>query len=177
MRSDFLALTGTDRPTEASPAFLHEKETLSQWMAYRPTMSMILENSSAGDRKARRRMGMLKNRSSTLICVPCLPAVDLGSAGAPGFCGTMWPSRYLACHATAESFVLVVTDRCAIWLMLASASPRNPYVAISLRSSKEDSLLVVCLSQRMARSSFYRQHLVGNTGVEERKRKDKTAIQ
>jgi len=51
--------------------------------------------------------------------------------------------------------VLVVTVRWAIWLMLARASPRKPYVAIEVRSSNFWSLDVVKRSQRMGRSSFY----------------------
>ena len=38
--------------------------------------------------------------------------------------------------------------------MLASASPRNPYVPIEVRSSKAFSLEVVNLSQRIDKSSF-----------------------
>src|SRR5690242_15392610 len=41
-----------------------------------------------------------------------------------------------------------------MWLMLASASPRNPYVAMVWRSSYFCSLDVVKRSHRMGRSSF-----------------------
>ena len=41
-----------------------------------------------------------------------------------------------------------------MWLMLARASPRKPYVAIEVRSSNFCSLDVVKRSQRMGRSSF-----------------------
>lgn len=43
-----------------------------------------------------------------------------------------------------------------MWLMLARASPRNPYVAIEERSSNFCSLDVVKRSHRMGRSSFCR---------------------
>ncbi len=42
-----------------------------------------------------------------------------------------------------------------MWLMLASASPRKPYVAMELRSSNDCSLDVVKRSHRIGRSSFY----------------------
>lgn len=48
---------------------------------------------------------------------------------------------------------MVVTVRCATKEMEASASPRKPSVPIDSRSSKSRSLLVVCRSHRMARSS------------------------
>jgi hypothetical protein len=41
-------------------------------------------------------------------------------------------------------------------LILANASPRNPYVPIDAKSSKAFSLDVVNLLQRIARSSHYR---------------------
>lgn len=59
--------------------------------------------------------------------------------------------RYL--QAQFESFVLVVTVRWAIMLMLASASPRNPYVPIDSRSSNAFSFEVVNRSHRIGRSS------------------------
>lgn len=42
-----------------------------------------------------------------------------------------------------------------MWLILAKASPRKPYVAIEARSSKVLIFEVVCRSHRIARSSFY----------------------
>lgn len=80
----------------------------------------------------------------TVIWVPCFPAHGFGSALWPGFGGTSFPSEYTALltqvqHVTTrgpvipahlqaqlDSAVFVVTVRCAIMLMLASASPRNP---------------------------------------------------
>ena len=45
----------------------------------------------------------------------------------------------------------------ATWLMLASASPRNPYVAIEFKSSNFCSLLVVKRSQTISMSSFWKK--------------------
>ena len=39
--------------------------------------------------------------------------------------------------------------------MLANASPRNPYVPIDVKSSKDLSLDVVNLSHKIGKSSFY----------------------
>lgn len=41
-----------------------------------------------------------------------------------------------------------------MWLILASASPRKPYVPIELRSSKAFNFEVVNRSQRIDKSSF-----------------------
>ena len=62
----------------------------------------------------------------TVIWVPWRPAVGLGSADWLGFGDTSLPSEYCARHAQLESVVLVVTAKCAMCDMLASASPLNP---------------------------------------------------
>lgn len=51
------------------------------------------------------------------------------------------------------SAVREVMVTCATWLMLARASPRNPYVLMLLRSSKDCSLLVVKRSHTISKSS------------------------
>ncbi len=48
---------------------------------------------------------------------------------------------------------MVVTARCATKEMDASASPRNPSVEMDSKSSNSRSLLVVCRSHRIAKSS------------------------
>ena len=71
------------RSAECSPCFLHEKLTPEKWIAYLVTTSSTRLYSSAPDLIALRRIGMLKNRSSTEICVPTTPAHRFGSAGPP----------------------------------------------------------------------------------------------
>lgn len=104
--------------------------------------------------------------------VPSLPAQGRGAASLPALSGINAPSAYaalcgaiLACasyvgsifthfHAHVSSRVLVVTLRCATWLILASASPRKPYVPRDERSSNALILDVVNRSQRIGRSRF-----------------------
>lgn len=59
---------------------------------------------------------------------------------------------YLEAHLSFTVFVWM--DKCATWLMLDRASPRNPYVLIVCRSSNVASLDVVNRSQTILRSSF-----------------------
>lgn len=60
----------------------------------------------------------------------------------------------------------MVTLRCAMWLMLASASPRKPYVPMEVRSSNALSFEVVNRSQRMGRSSRCRVSQTATRGFE-----------
>lgn len=57
-------------------------------------------------------------------------------------------------QAQVSSLVFVCTVKCATWLILASASPRKPYVLIWLRSSNALILEVVKRSHRIGRSAF-----------------------
>lgn len=59
---------------------------------------------------------------------------------------------YLYAHLSLAVFVCTV--RCAMWLMLDSASPRNPYVAMDCKSSNCFSLDVVKRSQTISKSSL-----------------------
>lgn len=89
------------------------------------------------------------------MVVPCRPALGFGSALWPGFGLMSLPSAKWASQAQLDSFVLVVTLRWAMWLILASASPRKPYVPIEVRSSKALSLEVVKRSHKIGKSSFW----------------------
>ena len=62
-------------------------------------------------------------------------------------------SLYSHLNPQALSRVLVSIERWATWLILARASPRNPYVEILLRSRNSLNLLVVNLSATMPKSS------------------------
>ena len=58
-----------------------------------------------------------------------------------------------------------------MWLILASASPRKPYVPIDVRSSNAFSLDVVNRSHKIGRSSFYvavstHQNCEGRTNID-----------
>lgn len=64
--------------------------------------------------------------------------------------------QYLYAHF--ESGVREIIATCATWLMLANASPRNPYVTIDPKSSNFLSLLVVKRSQTISMSSFWNQN-------------------
>jgi len=66
--------------------------------------------------------------SVTVICVPRTPAHGTGVAFAPGLKGTSFPSLYLAFHAFGLPAVMDMMVTCATWVILASASPRKPYV-------------------------------------------------
>ena len=67
----------------------------------------------------------------------------------------LWGEGFTNLKAHLDPAVLVVIVRWATWLILASASPRNPYVAIAVKSSNFCSLLVVNRSHTMSISSFW----------------------
>ncbi len=56
--------------------------------------------------------------------------------------------------------VMVVTLKCATNVMLAKASPLNPRVLMFCRSSNCRSFDVVCLSQRIGKSSLWQQKVL-----------------
>jgi hypothetical protein len=80
------------RSVLGAPAFLQLKLMPAKCTAYAVIISRQRLYSSAGDLSASRRSGTLKKRSSTVICVPCVPAVGRGSALSPGLLGTSLPS-------------------------------------------------------------------------------------
>ncbi len=55
---------------------------------------------------------------------------------------------------------MVVTLKCATNVMLAKASPLNPRVLMFCRSSNCSSFDVVCLSQRIGKSSLWQQKVL-----------------
>lgn len=95
-----------------------------------------------------------QSQSQSLFCCCC----SICQTAQPGGSGRRRPSalhRHLCAYryAHAESAVRLMMVRCATWLMLASASPRKPYVPMLSRSSNARSLLVVKRSQTISRSS------------------------
>mmetsp|Transcript_37696 Transcript_37696/g.121153 ORF Transcript_37696/g.121153 Transcript_37696/m.121153 type:complete len:258 (+) Transcript_37696:293-1066(+) len=135
-----------------SPAFLHDMATPALSMAYACTTCRILEYSSPAPLMAARRIGMLKNMSSTTIWVPWVPAHALGSAASPDLAGTITPSAYVARYAHGAPAVIEVMETCATCEMDASASPRKPKVSICSRSSYSRSLEVANRSHTRGKS-------------------------
>jgi hypothetical protein len=123
-------------------------------IAYACTTCKILEYSSPAPLMAARRIGMLKNRSSTTIWVPCVPAHALGSAASPGLAGTITPSAYVARYAHGAPAVIEVMETCATCEIDASASPRKPKVSICSRSSYSRSLEVANRSHTRGKSAW-----------------------
>ena len=91
------------------------------------------------------RAGTFRNKSRTVIVVPCGRACWI--------CRTTKPSFKVNASPTVPSLVPVVISTCATAAILASASPRKPSVAMLSRSSTLVILLVAYRPNAVSTSS------------------------